>query len=274
MKKIGIMIICMFFLSGCSISEINKGNSVKPDEVELPNKIPQQLKQVDKEKLDSAIPYMSKSYLDLLDSVFFAGENAEDYYRESHRVYQPGEEIVIDADSLPRDGRYEVSFMKFNQDEKTFETLLKETVNRNDDDLHIRIPDEENSAYYVREIALNTKNEILKREYQRIFVLFNEVNARIDLDRTYYSPGDTMKVTLKNLGTVELDTGYGVILEKLDGERWEPYPLNRDVPAILITLRTGQTFSQDVSLKGLEKGTYRIIHGMAGEQISVAFMIE
>lgn len=279
MKKVIAMFICII-LSGCSTGGgINNGNSATLDKeinsTAIHNDVPQQLKEIDNEKMDKAILYWSKSYLDLLDSIFFENRSRESYYLRSHRVYRPGDQIEIDADSLPRDGRYEVKLMKFNRTDKLFETIIEKTVNRNDPDFIVEIPEGENVTYYLEQIALNTKNEVLKQEFQRLFVPYNEVNAKIELDKTLYSPGDTMKVTLKNLGTVELSTGYGVHFEKWDGERWNPYDFEQIVDAILIILRTDQSFSQDVLLEGFETGTYRVLVELPGNhKISVAFKVE
>ena len=279
MKKVFAIFICIILLCGCSLGEMSNGDSATPDNelsrANIPNDVPQQLKEIDNGKMDKAILYWSKSYLDLLDSSFFEIRNRESYYRKSHRVYRPGEEIEIDADSLPRDGRYEVNLLKFNRTDKVFETIIEEKVNRNDPDFIVEIPEEENVTYYLEQIALNTKNEILKQEFHRLFVPYNEVNAKIDIDKTMYSSGDTMKVTLKNLGTVELGTGYGGYFEKWDGERWNPYDFEQIVAAIEIRLRTGQSFSKDVVLKGFNTGTYRVFEKLPGDhKISVAFKIE
>lgn len=84
-----------------------------------------------------------------------------------------------------------------------------------------------------------------------------------------------MKVTLKNLGTVELEIGYGVRFEKWDGERWNQYEFKQIVTGQLIILRTGQSFSEDVQLKEFEKGTYRVIEGLPDDhKISAAFTLD
>lgn len=279
MKKGIAIFISIIILGGCSSGEMNNGDSATPDNElsrdAISNDVPQQLKEIDNGKMDNAILYWSKSYLDLLDSSFFENRSRESFYLKSHRVYRPGEQIEIDADSLPRDGRYEVNLFKFNSTDKLFETIIEETVNRNDPDFSVKIPEGENVTYYLEQIALNTKNKVLKQEFQRLFVPYNEVNAKIDIDKTLYSSGDTMKVTLTNLGTVELGTGYGTHFEKWDGERWNPYDFEQIVYLIAFRLRTGKSFSQDVVLKGFETGTYRVIEKIPGDhKISVAFKVE
>jgi hypothetical protein len=278
MKKAMIMIMCILLLGGCGAGELN--SSTAPSDKEgsnaaIPNDIPHQLKDVDKEKLDSAIQYWSKSYLNLLDSAFFKNRNHESFQQTSHRLYRPGEQFEIDADSLSRDGRYEVRFLQFNEEDKNFKTLLEETVYRDDPDFIIDIPEQENVTYYIEQIALNSKNEVLKQEYHRVFVPYNDVNGRIDTDKAVYSSGETMKVTLKNLGTVEIGTGYGVGFEKWNGKQWRNYEFEQMVPEPLIILRTGQSFSEDVKLKGFKKGTYRVVEGLAdGHNVSSIFTVE
>ncbi|WP_243300189.1 immunoglobulin-like domain-containing protein [Bacillus litorisediminis] len=279
MKKAMTIIMCILLISGCGSGELNNSGSAIPvdeqNKGKIPNDVPQQLKEVDQGKLDTAIPYWSQSYLDLLDSIFFEKRNREAFQRTSHRLYRTGDQFEIDADSLPRDGRYEVKFLKFNEAENQFETILEETVDRNDPDFLIDIPEQENITYYLEQIALNSKNEVLKQEYHRIFVPYNEVNARIDIDKTLYSSGDTMNVTLKNLGTVEIGTGYGVEFEKWDGERWNRYEFEQIVTLQLIILKTGESFSKDVELKGFEKGIYRVIESLPdNHKISAAFTVE
>ncbi|WP_028391407.1 immunoglobulin-like domain-containing protein [Bacillus cihuensis] len=279
MKKAMPIFMCILLLVGCGSGEITNSSSETPEDernkVAILNDVPQQLKEVDQDKLDTAIQYWSQSYLDLLDSTFFEKKNRESFQLTSHLLYRPGDQFEIDADSLPRDGRFEVKFFKFIEAEKKFETILEETVDRNNTDFLIEIPEQENITYYLEQIALNSKNEVLKQEYHRIFVPYNEVNARIDIDKTLYSSGETMKITLKNLGTVELGTGYGVQFEKWDGERWDQYEFKQIVTAQLIILRTGQSFSEDVQLKEFEKGTYRVTEGLPDDhKISVAFTLD
>ncbi|WP_243355275.1 hypothetical protein [Bacillus litorisediminis] len=172
MKKAMTIIMCILLISGCGSGELNNSGSAIPvdeqNKGKIPNDVPQQLKEVDQGKLDTAIPYWSQSYLDLLDSIFFEKRNREAFQRTSHRLYRTGDQFEIDADSLPRDGRYEVKFLKFNEAENQFETILEETVDRNDPDFLIDIPEQENITYYLEQIALNSKNEVLKQEYHRI----------------------------------------------------------------------------------------------------------
>lgn len=66
MKNIYLFLLFLL-LTGCSSDEITKPD-VKGENIH--NEIPQQLKAVDKTKLNTAIQYTSKSYLDLLDSAF------------------------------------------------------------------------------------------------------------------------------------------------------------------------------------------------------------
>lgn len=245
---------------------------MNPEQIKetIPNDLPQQLKEVDQAKMDNAIPYMSKSFLDLMDTNFFENGDREDYYLKSHQIHKPGDQITVYANSLPRDGRYEVRFAKFNRADRKFENIIETTVNRNDPNLVITLPEEENVSYYLEEIQLNSKNEVLKKEFQRAFVLYNEVNKRIDIDQTVYSSGDTMTVTFTNLGTGEIHTGYGVNFEKWNGESWEEYEFQQVVINVGIILRKGDSFTQEVKLEGFEKGTYRLIRG----SIAAGFIVE
>ncbi|GIN62451.1 hypothetical protein J27TS8_24440 [Robertmurraya siralis] len=271
MKNIYLFLLFLL-LTGCSSDEITKPD-VKGENIH--NEIPQQLKAVDKTKLNTAIQYTSKSYLDLLDSAFFGDRDPKSFQQTIHRLYRPGEKFEINPNTLSRGGRYEVRFLKFNDEERAFETILEETVHRDDPLFTIQIPDDENVAYYIEQIAINKDNEVRKQEYHRLFVPYDELNAKIDLDKSIYSQGDTMIVTLKNLGTVEISTGYGIILEKWNGEGWEPYNFGQMVPAIAIIVRKNESFSQDVKLDELEKGTYRVIEELGeNEKISVSFTME
>lgn len=245
---------------------------MNPEQIKetIPNDLPQQLKEVDQAKMDNAIPYMSKSFLDLMDTNFFENGDRDDYYLKSHQIHKPGDQITVYANSLPRDGRYEVRFAKFNRADRKFENIIETTVNRNDPNLVITLPEEENVSYYLEEIQLNSKNEVLKKEFQRAFVLYNEVNKRIDIDQTVYSSGDTMTVTFTNLGTGEIHTGYGVNFEKWNGESWEEYKFQQVVINVGIILRKGDSFTQEVKLKGFEKGTYRLVSG----SIAAGFIVE
>jgi len=270
LKKTIIMLLCLILLSACSSkSQFTNMNSEQINET-IPNDLPQQLKEVDQAKMDNAIPYMSKSFLDLMDTSFFENGDRKEYYLKSHKIHEPGDQLIVYSNSLPRDGHYEVRFAKFNRAERKFENIIETTVNRNDPNLVITLPEEENVSYYLEEIQLNSKNEVLKKEFQRAFVLSNEVNSRIDIDKTIYSSGDTMTVTFTNLGTGEIQTGYGVNFEKWDGESWKDYEFEQMVPDVGIILRSGGSFSQEVKLKGFKKGIYRVMGG----PIAAGFIVE
>ncbi|MEW9109953.1 MAG: immunoglobulin-like domain-containing protein [Cytobacillus gottheilii] len=278
MKKIILLALFALFVTGCDsgmagTDQVKKG--IEEQDITIPNDLPQQLKEIDKSKVNTAIQFESKSFLDLMDSVFFENRDQEGYQRTTHRVYKAGDQFEIDPDGLSPTARYEVEFLKFNYEERKFETIIEKTVERQDPSYFITIPDEENVAYYIEQVAIGENDEIRKQEYHQIFVPYNEINARIDLDKTHYSPEEKMTVTLTNLGTIELNTGYGVILDKWNGESWEQFEFEQMAPDIGILLRNGDTFSQDVELSQLEKGTYRVIETLTeDDRISASFTIE
>ncbi|QVY61084.1 immunoglobulin-like domain-containing protein [Cytobacillus gottheilii] len=278
MKKIILLALFALFVTGCNSGTAGtdqvKKEKEEPD-ITIPNDLPQQLKEIDKSKVNTAIQFESKSFLDLMDSIFFENRDQEGYQLTTHRVYKAGDQFEIDPDRLSPTARYEVEFLKFNYDERKFETILEKTVERQDPSYFITIPDEENAVYYIEQVALGEMDEIRKQEYHQIFVPYNERNARIDLDKTHYSPEEKMTVTLTNLGTIELGTGYGVILEKWNGEAWAQFEFEQMVTLQMFILRNGGTFSQDVELSQLEKGTYRVIQTLTeDDRISASFTIE
>lgn len=278
MKKTITLCLSLWLLTGCTSNETVKNGTeevVKDNHAAVFNDIPQQLKEIDRAKMNTAIRHSSKSYLALLDSAFFADRDPESFQQTSHSLYRPGEKFEINPNTLSRGGKYEVRFLKFNNTENIFETIFEETVHRDDPLFTIQIPDEENVVYYIEQIALNKDHEVRKQEYHRLFVPYNELNARIELNKTTYSAGDTMTITLVELGTIPLGFRAGRTFEKWDGENWKLYKADKMESGQLISVQMDDFHYPEYTECRFEKGTYRIIEKLTEQdKISALFTVE
>ncbi len=165
-------------------------------------------------------------------------------------------------------------FTKFNSKNSTFQTLFQKTINRNDSNLIIDIPEEENVTYYLEQIAFNSYNEVLKKEIHLVFVPYNELNARIQIDKAIYSSEDTILVTLENIGINNINTG--IEFEKWNGNKWNKFNDKQMIPAIMgPIIKTGESFIEEIVLNEFDKGLYRVVMRWSSDQeIAVAFRVE
>ena len=85
--------------------------------------------------------------------------------------------------------------------------------------------------------------------------------AVLKLDKRVYLPTDEMRVTVVNEGNVNVTTGYGFVLYKLDDGRWVEVPLNVSFAQIVVTIAPGRSWTQTVNLSRLHlaPGRYRIL---------------
>jgi hypothetical protein len=96
--------------------------------------------------------------------------------------------------------------------------------------------------------------------------------ARITSDRGEYGVGESAKVTISNLGTVQLTAGLAgyactpVGLERLTGGTWEPQSLPTFVacPAIALIFNPGESRNYDVPA-GSQPGFYRFVFRYSSE---------
>ncbi|ASJ11176.1 hypothetical protein A3L12_07630 [Thermococcus sp. P6] len=82
----------------------------------------------------------------------------------------------------------------------------------------------------------------------------------LGLDKTTYSPEDTMTLTISNGANVSVTTGYAFKLYRLEGGEWKEVPLELAFIEMAVTIEPGRSWEQkiDLSKLHLEPGRYRI----------------
>ncbi|NJE10467.1 immunoglobulin-like domain-containing protein [Thermococcus sp. MAR1] len=80
------------------------------------------------------------------------------------------------------------------------------------------------------------------------------------LDKTVYSPNDTMVMTITNNGNANFTTGYAFKLYKLENGTWKEVPVNLMFIEIAIIIEPGKSWEQRVKLSSLnlKPGHYKI----------------
>jgi hypothetical protein len=80
------------------------------------------------------------------------------------------------------------------------------------------------------------------------------------LDKTVYSPTDTMVITITNNGNANFTTGYAFRLYKLENGTWKEVPVNLAFIEVAVVIEPGKSWEQRVNLAdlNLEPGHYKI----------------
>ncbi|ASJ09366.1 hypothetical protein A3L11_09040 [Thermococcus siculi] len=86
-------------------------------------------------------------------------------------------------------------------------------------------------------------------------------NDFLKLDKTTYSPTDTMTITVTNNGNLNATTSYHFKLYRLEGGEWKEVPVNLVVIEIAVIIEPGKSWQQRVNLAqlNLEPGHYAIV---------------
>ncbi|ASJ00854.1 immunoglobulin-like domain-containing protein [Thermococcus gorgonarius] len=80
-------------------------------------------------------------------------------------------------------------------------------------------------------------------------------------DKAFYSPNDTMILTITNKGNATITTGYAFRLYRLEDWGWREVPVNLTFAEVLVTIGPGKRWEQriDLSKLSLTPGHYRIV---------------
>ena len=87
------------------------------------------------------------------------------------------------------------------------------------------------------------------------------IGSLLKLDKTVYSPNDTMIITITNNGNANITTGYAFRLYKLEKGMWKEIPVNLVFIEIAVVIEPGKSWEQRVNLAdlNLEPGHYKIV---------------
>jgi len=91
-------------------------------------------------------------------------------------------------------------------------------------------------------------------------IVFVENASFMHPDKAFYSPNDTMILTITNKGNGTVTTGYAFRLYRLEDWEWKEIPVNLMFAEVLVTIEPGKSWEQriDLSKLNLEPGHYRI----------------
>jgi len=80
------------------------------------------------------------------------------------------------------------------------------------------------------------------------------------LDKSVYSPTDTMVISITNNGNANFTTGYDFKLYRLENGTWKEVPVNLAFIEVAVVIEPGKSWEQRVNLAhlNLKPGHYRI----------------
>ncbi|ASJ13921.1 immunoglobulin-like domain-containing protein [Thermococcus radiotolerans] len=86
------------------------------------------------------------------------------------------------------------------------------------------------------------------------------MNDFMKLDKTVYSPTDTMVISITNNGNANFTTGYHFKLYRLENGTWKEVPVNLAFIEVAVVIEPGKSWEQRVNLAhlNLKPGHYRI----------------
>lgn len=83
--------------------------------------------------------------------------------------------------------------------------------------------------------------------------------VQLGIDKNVYASGDKLQLTVNNVGdSLDVSFGRAFKLELVEGETVTEVPLDLMFTEDLVIVEPGKNFTQEVELKDLKPGTYRI----------------
>ncbi|PRO64489.1 immunoglobulin-like domain-containing protein [Alkalicoccus urumqiensis] len=210
----------------------------------------------------------------ILDTEYEAGsgEAFMDYFSASAGHQLPGDEAFIRGVTVPVNGS-----VRYRLTEREADLSLKEVVEEQtteQDSFEVEMPEGE-ALYLISAETLDEDGRVTDTHVGKIGVAPQEANAELHLEQS----ASEAELTLENRGPTDLFFGHHYTLEKEEDGSWET-AREEAFDDIGLTLPPGDTYEQDVSLDGLEEGTYRItksfiVHGTdIEEDLGVHFTID
>ena len=90
----------------------------------------------------------------------------------------------------------------------------------------------------------------------------------LELDRSAYGPGDTMRLRVVNSGDENITTGYHFLLYRREGDTWREVKVPLVFIEIAVIVRPGESWEQEINLAelNLPPGHYKITKRVWGEK--------
>ncbi|WP_054841178.1 immunoglobulin-like domain-containing protein [Thermococcus peptonophilus] len=84
--------------------------------------------------------------------------------------------------------------------------------------------------------------------------------VKMELDKSVYSPSDTMTIRITNEGKVNVTTSYHFRLYREENGEWKEVPVNLMFIAVAVSIEPGKSWEQKVNLADLKlsPGHYKI----------------
>lgn len=179
-------------------------------------------------------------------------------------IRQPGEKISVVFGENPANRTIRIQLT--GRDESLQNTgMISETLERLSGttfpaaQFDFQLPYEEGALYLLSIEILGEQEEIEDTFLSLMYVPKREVNAKLLLAdaNDAHSAGRVLK--LYNAGPSILYLGEDYHIEKNVGGTWMEHSIDKEFPAVGISLNPGQTYERTIRINGLDPGRYRVV---------------
>lgn len=279
MKKGFIICICILLLSGCQSANTEVSQQANLDE--------------ESKRVEETPRFIGAYKENELQSYATRVRNLQnskgtyEYFIHDH-LYGDGRAVQVKAGEafegfivdLKKNQKLIVELGKWNKTGSAIEVLETKTVT-NGGDTAIIIPEGAGKYYFYRLALIGDNGDILKENYFPLYTPTEENNIIATASKQVYKTGEIASVYYENWGMNELETGEGYKIYKETESGWQQVNQDMGFTEQLIVMGPSSVKTEHINLKGLEKGTYKVLKGFsrqmgeenAGFQIGVEFEI-
>ena len=138
------------------------------------------------------------------------------------------------------------------------------------------IPPGSEPAKYRLLLLLAIDGSIVDYMDSVVIVPEQKVEAKMTTDKTVYRVGETIKLTITNLGDTPVGVGRPYEVYYWNGSAWVfSDELTPDIWTLeLILLEKGESFTQEISLEKAVPGKYKVVKRVFGEGTDIAVELE
>ncbi|MGR9048702.1 immunoglobulin-like domain-containing protein [Halobacillus faecis] len=199
------------------------------------------------------------------------------------QINHPGEEQGTYIEGIPEGHTVKVELIERTKELKKIDKVKEVTYEEGEKGLVTTLPNKRDQLYSLSAEMINRKGEVIDTYVGIVYVPPEpEVNAEVSIDKTSYSPTDTMDFRITNFGPSRLSYGARFIIQSYENEAWKTVEGPEAVVAMEYILLPKESTVHTVKLESydLEKGKHRIIKRLGvsdtevEEGLAATFIVE
>ncbi|SDO14069.1 immunoglobulin-like domain-containing protein [Halobacillus aidingensis] len=178
------------------------------------------------------------------------------------QINQPGEEQGTYIEGIPEEHTVKVELIERTKELEKMAKVKEVTYKEGEKGLVATLPEKRDQLYSLSAEMMNGNGEVIDTYVGIVYVTPEpEVNAEVSIDKTSYSPTDTMDFRITNFGPSRLSYGARFIIQSYENEAWETVEGPEAVVAMEYILLPKESTTHTVKLESydLEKGKHQII---------------